>query len=113
MRLIEEETIQRAELFRRIMHELIGEDVVKKNRKWSVSAARAMVSYRLIEEGCKLLDVAQLMQRHHATILYHLEMVDNMLTSPGYKAEKELFKKFKREINEYDKSKNRAFYNQA
>ena len=102
MRLIEEETIQRAELFRRIMNELIGSDVVQKDRRWSISAARAMVTYCLVREGCKLLDVAQLMQRHHATILYHMQIMDNMLTSPGYKAEKELFKKFKKKIHEYD-----------
>lgn len=104
MRLIEDRWIERAELFRRLMNELVQADVVQKNRRWSVSAARAMVSYNLIKEGCKLLDTAQLMQRHHATILYHLEMVDNILTSPGYKAEKELFKKFNKKINEYDKN---------
>lgn len=113
MRLIEDWWVRRAELFRRLMNELIGVDVVPKNRKWSVSAARAMVTYCLVHEGCKLLDAAQLMQRHHATILYHLEVVDNILTSPSYKAEKELFKKFKKKINEYDKNKDRAFYNQA
>lgn len=113
MRLIEEWWIQRAELFRRIMNELIGSDVVQKDRRWSVSAARAMVTYCLVREGCKLLDAAQLMQRHHATILYHMQIVDNILSSPGYKAEKELFKKFKKKIHEYDSVQDRAFYNQA
>jgi len=107
MRLIENLWKERIAFMRDTMLDLCEVDIMPKDRRYVVVVARAIVADRLVKDGMKFCDIAELLKKNHATIIYYVDLVKNITSIPGYKAERELYRKFNKIVNEYDSGKNR------
>lgn len=101
--MISEKLKKRADALCRAMDGASGVNPLEKTRKRAVVTARAFVAYALVKEGFMLTDIGRALGFDHATIIHYKEMVGNILTSPGYDAEREMWEQFNKKIEEMDR----------
>jgi len=80
------------------MCEITGQNVLSESKIRSVAIPRMMVMYQLRLEGISGSDVARLLGKNHSTVIYSAKRVNDMLTTPGYNAEREIWKEFQSKI---------------
>ena len=96
--MIPESLRQMEERFSSKMLEVSGIDPRQKKRSWNNTFARASVAYALYNEGYTQSQVGRVMGMNHSTIHYYLGRMDDILHTPGYEAEREMFAQFKKAI---------------
>lgn len=101
-RLLGKPSLTRLEVLNVLMEELLGEPV--RNSRDSIFVwARAMIAHQLLSEGWRVTEVARLMGRSHATIIFHRRKVEDAIRFPAmYRSELALWKEFQKKIREYD-----------
>ena len=80
------------------METVSGYDPVEESRKRIVVSCRMMVAYALLLEGWTEHDVGIALGWDHSTIHHYRNRFMEMLTTPGYDAEMEIWRKFKTAI---------------
>lgn len=95
--MVQEKYKNRAQELCGIMKDMSGIDPMENTRRRDVVTARMMVAIVLLNEGCTTMDAAELLQKNHSSISLYKERI-KLLDVPGYKAEKELWEKFKKVI---------------
>lgn len=88
----------RFERLRQVMIRLSGLDVMENTRRRDVTIARTIMANELYDEGMRDVEIAELMGKHRTTVLFYLGRGVDMLNTPGWEAERELWEKFKKEI---------------
>ena len=83
-----------AEELRQMMIALSGIDATVATRERSNVVARVMISHVLLAEGLNTSQVGELLGKNHATISHYRHNMEDFLSSPGYKAERELWSDF-------------------
>lgn len=77
---------------------LTGGDPSEKSRRWVVVYSRMMVAYRLLLEGWSQTRIGALLGVDHATASHYRRRMADILSSPGYGPEQELWKQFNETI---------------
>lgn len=80
------------------MKELTGINPVEESRKRSVVSCRTMVANVLLLEGWTEHQIGAALGWDHSTINHYRKKFEAMMTTPGYDAEKEIWRKFKEAI---------------
>lgn len=80
------------------MEAVSGYNPVDESRRRIVVNCRAMVAYVLLLEGWTEHQVGQALGWDHSTIHHYRKKFVAMMTTPGYKAEREIWGKFKNAI---------------
>lgn len=84
----------RAKRLCRVMFSVSGVDPMEESRKRPVVYARMMVAYALLREGNTEHSVGTVLGWDHSTINYYRSAMDDILSSPGYAKERELWDTF-------------------
>ena len=95
--MVSERYKRRAQELRDIIITISGLDPMEDTRKRDVVTARMMLAVQLIREGCTLVQVAELLGRNHSSIV-HYENRIQLISLPGWEAERELWEIFKARI---------------
>lgn len=69
-------------------------DPMESSRRRDVVTCRMMISQRLMIEGWTENQIGTILQRDHATINHYRDKFVEMMTTPGYEAEREIWAKF-------------------
>ena len=80
------------------MREVSGYDPAEETRRRPVVTARTFVAYRLMMEGFTEHAVGSVLGWDHSTVNFYRRKAAEMLHSPGYDAERELWTKFNKAI---------------
>ena len=86
---------ERAESLRSTMLELSGADAMENSRFRPVVIARALVSYALLLDGYSETAVGTVLGKDHSTINHYRDVMNKILHSPGYEAERHLWYQFR------------------
>lgn len=86
---------ERAERLCAVMKEVSGHDPLDETRKRPVVMARMMVAGALLEEGYTENSVGGILGWDHSTIHHYRRRMGEILTAPGYDAERAVWNKFK------------------
>lgn len=77
-----------------VMLEVSGVDAMQETRRRPVVMARVMVANALLAEGYTEHAVGAVLGWDHATIHHYRRRMKDMLTAPGYDAERHLWERF-------------------
>lgn len=80
------------------MQEVSGCDPAEESRRRPVVVARTFVAYRLLLQGFTEHAVGAALGWDHSTINVYRRRADEMLNTPGYDAERQLWDKFNQAI---------------
>lgn len=89
---------KRAEEFRDALLEITGCDCLRNSRRREYVTVRMIACYQLRKEGVLLSDIGRIFNRDHSTIVYYEDRMEMVLSCPGYEAERQIYKLFKRKI---------------
>lgn len=95
--IISQQLRDRADFLCKTMEELTKYDPREKTRKRVAVIPRMMVCYELYLEGYTQTAIGIVMGKDHSTIHSYLTKIRDILTLPGYQAERELYMKLKSE----------------
>lgn len=101
---------ERTKILCDIIYEITKQDVFQKTRKREVVIARMMVACQLREEGVSEANVSRLLNKNHVTIRYYQERLKIALTTPGYETERQIWKEFKKRIDEERQGSSQGAY---
>ena len=96
--LIPQNIQNRSKAYCSAIQDIMGVDVFDEHRTLQHAIARMIVAYALRQTGVSYSDCARLLHKTHPTIIYYEEKMKTVLTTPGYEAEREIWKKFKERI---------------
>lgn len=96
---------EKANRWRGILLELSGSDPFARTREQDVVFVRAMLATALMREGYPKSHIAKVLGIHHSTAIHYQELMDNILSSPGYGPEREIWERFAKKIEEMDTRK--------
>lgn len=82
-----------------VMKDMIGVDATEGTRKRPVVIARMIVACALLEEGYTETAVGTVLGWDHSTINHYRRRMKEMLTAPGYDAERGLRERFRKMID--------------
>lgn len=84
-----------------IMSELIGADIMTKNKSARMAWARYMVFYKLKQKGMGVSRIGEKIGRKHCSVIHGVYQVQNMLEFPSmYRDEMDLWRSFTQKIEE-------------
>ena len=90
----------RPELYREIMSEIVGMDVLTRCRRQDLVWARNMIAYQLRKDGLSLKNVGIAVGLNHSTVMNCMHQVERMLERPSmYEKETEIWQKFQNSLN--------------
>ena len=89
---------KRAQELQNIIRKISDIDPAKNDRTRKTVAAKMIIAYQLRKEGVLIADIGRLLGKHHSTILYYLQRMDAVLSTPSYKAERELWEEFEKKL---------------
>ena len=82
--LIHQEDQDRYNYLMAVMEEIVGFPILENCRARRYTYARALIAHQLIRlEGYHLVDVARLMNKNHATVIYYLGLADTFFDVPA------------------------------
>lgn len=87
-----------ASLYCKTMREVSGYDPTEESQRRPVVVARIFVAYRLLLKGFTEHAVGAVLGWDHSTIHHYSCRAYDMLNSPGYEAERELYDNFNEAI---------------
>lgn len=90
---------ERAQRLCAVMKEVSGHDPLDETRRRAVVMARMMVASALLAEGYTENAVGTVLGWDHSTIHHYRKRMKEVMTTPGYEAEKEILGKFKKCIS--------------
>lgn len=88
---------ERAQRLCAVMKEVSGHDPLDETRRRAVVMARMMVASALLAEGYTENAVGAVLGWDHSTIHHYRRRMKEMLTAPGYDAERNLWERFKQQ----------------
>ena len=88
----------KAKRFCDIMLEISGADPSQERKFRPVVMARVMVAYALLLDGYTENAIGNVLGWDHSTINHYRGKMNDILSSPGYEAERELWEKFRERI---------------
>lgn len=83
-----------AERYCAMMHVVSGVDPLQETRRRPIVMARVMVANALLAEGYTENAVGSVLGWDHSTIHHYRRRMKEMLTAPGYDAERHLWERF-------------------
>ena len=89
---------ERAEKYCDIMQKIAGVDPLEDTRHRPVVIARTMVANALLQDGYTLHAVGTILGVDHATVNHYRKRFQDIESTPGYEAEREIWNRFKRRI---------------
>jgi len=89
---------ERAQKLCRIIFDITGKDVFSKSRTHEYVVARMMVIYQLRLDGLTEYSIGQIIKKDHTTVHYLIKKMKDVLKTPGYDVEREIWKEFKKRI---------------
>lgn len=87
-----------AERYCHLMLRISGADPLEESRVRPVVVARAMVAQALLNDGFTGMSVAVILGVDHSSINHYKKIMDAILHSPGYDAERDIWRRFSRKI---------------
>lgn len=89
---------ERAERYCKLMLQVSGADPMGESRRRPVVMARMMVANALLIDGYTLTAVGTILGVDHSSVSYYKDRMSEVLSAPGYEAERELWRLFVKEI---------------
>lgn len=96
--IISSRLIDRFTYLRMLMLADFGIDISIKTRHRILVVGRTLIANVLFSEGHSATQIAFVMGVDRCTVIHYKELMKDFLESPGYEGEKELWEKFKSEI---------------
>lgn len=94
-----------AERFCCIMLSVSGADATLESRRRPVVMARVMVANALMMAGHSGISTGIILGIDHSTVHYYKKKMSEILSAPGYDAERQIWKKFNERLKEdYDET---------
>ena len=83
--------------------EIVGDGILTKSRDHHCVVGRMLVAWQMRKEGYSIVAIGRRLQKHHATIVYLLKLMDDVFSFPGcFKLEETYWSEFQRKLKEYD-----------
>lgn len=97
--ILPQQLFDRIDFLRRTIKELTEVDPLKRDRHRIYVTARIMLCYALKLDGWTPMQIGGALNYEHSTIIWYYEKMDSILTIPGYDAERQLWNRYKKRID--------------
>ena len=82
---------------------LVGAGILTQSREWHCVLGRRMIAYQMRQEGYSLMKIGKCMNRHHASVVHMVGMMEDIFRYPGvFKEEEEYWNKFITKVKDHE-----------
>ena len=87
----------------KIATDVVGDGIMSKSREFKCSFGRRMIAYQMRQEGFTLTKIGIYLNRHHASVVHMIQMMEDIFKFPGcFKMDEMYWNEFIKKLNEYD-----------
>lgn len=86
-----------------LAEQVVGVGILTDSRESPCVLGRRMIAYQMRQEGHTLMKIGKCINKHHASVMYMVRMMEDIFRFPGvFKEEERYWNEFIKKVNDYD-----------